>query len=74
MALRDGLQVSMEVQVTVLVKEEGRVRLSSKTLLVPDDMDKCMASRIVADTARLVGEEAMFGHLLPTPRREGGRG
>jgi hypothetical protein len=32
------------------------------------------ASRIVGDQARLESERAMFGRLLPTPVREGGRG
>lgn len=64
----------MDVQITVLVKEEGRTRLSSRTILIPDEMDERTASRIVGDQARLEGERAMFGHLLPTPAREGGRG
>lgn len=43
------------------------------TTLVLDDEDPNF-DRIVGDTAQLMGQRALLGHLRPTTTKEGGRG
>lgn len=64
----------MKVQVTVMVTHDARPgfpTVESRSLLIDSPVG---AGRIVGDTARLVFEKAAYGHFLPTPKSEGGRG
>lgn len=66
----------MKVQVTVVADDgHGHTRVESTTLLVKDPEHVIGGvGRVIGDTARLLGERAVFGHAVPTPQKEGGRG
>lgn len=66
--------MARKVQVTVLSEKDGHVSISSRNLLFGDLVRPDQIARIVGDQARLCTEVAVAGKLLPTPRREGGRG
>ena len=67
----------MRVQITVVVTDNdqpgGVARVESTKLLLSRHSDPG-PEWLVANAARLVAEKAMYGRLLATPRKEGGRG
>lgn len=68
----------MKLQVTVVVTDGGIARVESTTLrLSPHKTGtlRVMAPEdIVANAARLVAQQAIYGRLPPTPQKDGGRG
>ena len=66
----------MKVQVTVVVTpDHGISRVESTTLRFDEAVQPIEPkSDTVANAARLVAQRAIYGDLLPPPKREGGNG
>lgn len=63
----------MQVQITILADNgNGFPTIESRTLEFGEDLPLGW-DRSIGDTARILGQKAVIGHQLPTPKREGGR-